>query len=99
MDPPTFKKYNILKGDAPIYKSIWSIKNNQERNTYINNLYVCLNKKEPYIIKQYYTDNWSIGMPKVLNIINAYAYFNHYHYHYDIHLYLKIISLSLITTP
>ena len=101
MDPWTFKKYNVLKKDIPVYKTIWSIKNNNERNAYINNLYVCLNNEEPYIVNQYYTFNASVGMPNVLNIITAYVYFNHYHYHFDIHLFKnnKFLSRHYTLTP
>lgn len=101
MDPITYEKYNILKQYTHIYKHIWSIQNNTERNAYINNLYVSLNEGEPYIIDQYYTFNASVGMPNVLNIIKAYVYFNHYHYHFDIHLFKnnKFLSNHYTLTP
>ena len=101
MDRDTFLKYNILKKDKTIYKYIWAIKNNNERNAYINYLYVCLNKEDPYIIKKYYTENNISGMPKVLNILKAYVYFNHYHYHFDIHIFKnkKLISNQYTLTP
>ena len=101
MDQSTFKKYNILKKDKTIYKYIWTIKNNNERNAYINYLYVCLNKDDPYIIEKYYTDNLVAGMPNVFNIIKAYVYFNHYNYRFDIHLFKnnKLISNQYTLTP
>jgi hypothetical protein len=98
MNKSTFDKYNILKKDKYIYKYIWTIKNNNKRNAYINFLYVCLND-DPYIITKYYT-NSSMGMPKVLNIITAYIYFNHYHYHFDIHFFKNNIISNIYTlTP
>ena len=83
MDKDTYKKYNVLKNNNTIYQSIWCIKNNMDRNAYIHYLYVCLNKDDPYIIHQYYTDNASVGMPKVLNVRKLYVYFNHYHYQFE----------------
>ena len=101
MDPPTFEKYNILKQYSHVYKTIWSITNNTERNAYINNIYVSLNEGKPYIIDQYYTFNPSVGMPKVLTIIKAYVYFNHYQYHFDIQLFKnnKFLSNHYTLTP
>lgn len=86
MDGPTLKKYNMLKNNNIIYSYIWSITNNNLRNTYINYLCVCLNEDSPYIIDEYHT-NSSVGMPRILNVITANVYFNHYHNRFDIHMF------------
>lgn len=99
MDRSTLIKYNMLKNNNIIYQYIWSIKNNNLRNAYINYLCVCLNKDDPYIINEYYT-NSSVGMPRILNVIKAYVYFNHYHNMFEIQVFKNnsyIPDFGLIT--
>ena len=77
-----FDKYNQIKNNNAIYKKIWSIKNNMERNNYINYIYSTVIKNK--FIHQYYQDNPSVGMPKQLHKLLYTIYFNKYTYRFNI---------------
>ena len=88
MNKIIFDKYNQIKNNNSIYKTIWSIKNNNERNNYIDYIYSTV--IEDKLIYQYYRDNPNIGMPKLLDKIFFTIYFNKYTYRFDIKIYKQI---------
>ena len=92
MDSIIYKKYTLLKTNNNIWKRIWSIKNNDNRNKYINSLLIhYINHK---FIDLYYKDNISIGMPNKKYEIYYDVYFNVYSLDFDIIIYYTIDNIK-----
>ena len=92
MDPLIYKKYTLLKTNTYIWKKIWSIKNNDSRNKYINSLLIHYINHE--CIDLYYKDNLSIGMPNKRYEIYYNIYFNIYSLDFDIIIYYTIDNIK-----
>lgn len=92
MDTIIYKKYTLLKTNKNIWKKIWSIKNNDNRNKYINSLLIHYINYE--LIDLYYKDNISIGMPNKKYEIYYDIYFNIYSLDFDIIIYYTIDNIK-----
>ena len=92
MDSIIYKKYTLLKTNNYIWKKIWAIKNNDNRNKYINFLLIHYINHE--LIDLYYKDNLSIGMPNKKYEIYYDIYFNVYSLDFDIIIYHVIDNIK-----
>lgn len=92
MDPIIYKKYKLLKTNNNLWKKIWSIKNNNTRNTYINSTLIHYINYE--CIDLYYKENLIVGMPKKKYEIYYDIYFNIYSLDFDIILYYTVDNIK-----
>ena len=92
MDSITYKKYTLLKTNNYIWKKIWSIKDNDNRNEYINTLLLYYIKYK--CIDFYNKDTINIGMPKKKYEIYYDLFFNLYTLKFDIIIYYTIDNIK-----
>lgn len=92
MDSIIYKKYTLLKTNNNIWKKIWSIKNNDNRNKYIDSLLIHFINYE--LIDLYYKDNLSIGMSNKKYEIYYDIYFNIYSLDFDIIIHHMIDNIK-----
>ena len=92
MDPFIYKKYKLLKTNTNIWKQIWAIKHNNNRNKYIDSLLIHYIDNE--FIDLYYKDNISIGMPNKKYEVYYDIYFNIYSLDFNIILYHTVDNIK-----
>ena len=63
MDYNTFYIYNqIISNNKYLYKKLWSITKNEDRNNFINKIYQQIYKTK---IHDKFITNWRVGMPNI----------------------------------
>ncbi len=85
MDYNTFYIYNeIISNNKYLYKKLWSINKNEDRNKFINAIYRQIFKAK---IRDKFITNWRIGMPDIKKIYYCTCYYNYYNYTLDIFIH------------
>lgn len=93
MNQDIFNKYTLfIKNNKYVWKHIWSIQNNNNRNTFITNNYIHILKN--YSINYYFIENMINGMPKLIKNKTIDIYLNKYDMTLDIEFFDKTNEIN-----